>query len=220
MAVFQYCSPEDIQNEVRASIAFSNTTSPKLSTVNTWIEQASDKINHWSGRIWGVFQYIEYRDYDYEDFILLKRAPVIAISSIMYNTNPIGSEQGEAWETKEEDTHYTLYDEQGRVDLIKTRFNPIAGKKRFKITYLAGFTTTPGYITELCTKLVTDRLLSSLLNNRLDEGNDGGSISVGSISIVEPGAYGVSNYKRLQDDIKELKQQVTKESGVWRYGNK
>lgn len=220
MAVFQYCSKEDIENELRVSVALSSSTIPTNTTVEKWIEEASDKINMWSGRIWGIFQYTEYRDYNYEDFLLLKNAPVLSISSVRYNNNDLGSDSGEDWEAKSDGTHYTLYEEQGRIDIISTRFSPKAGKKRFKIVYLAGYPAIPGAISELCTKLVCDRVLSSLLNSRLEEGNDGGSIQVGSISIVEPGAYGVSNYKRLQEDIKDLKSSITKQSGVWRYGNK
>jgi hypothetical protein len=55
------------------------------------------------------------------------------------------------------------------------------------------------------------------LNANINEGNDGGSISVGSISITEPASYGVQNYRRLKDDIATLKKELTERTGVYRY---
>jgi hypothetical protein len=93
----------------------------------------------------------------------------------------------------------------------------LIGKKRFKIIYTAGAESTPKVVQKLCTKLVAERVLSSLIFDNVNTGNDGGSISVGSISIVEPASYGVSSYKQLKSDIDKLKEDITGGFGVYRY---
>ena len=215
-----YCTPEDVQVELRATSAFSSATTPTESTVKKWIIQASDSINSDSGRVWGPYQYTDYVDYDgTSEYITLRNSPVILANSVLYNTNSIGSASGEAYVLKTEDSDYSLYKDTGELYIIGSNFSPRAGNKRFKIIYTAGMSTIPGRVNELCAKMVTDRVLSSLLNQNVNDSNDGGSISVGSITIVEPGAYGVANYKRLREDIKELQNKITEGFGVYRYGN-
>jgi hypothetical protein len=67
--------------------------------------------------------------------------------------------------------------------------------------------------------MVAERVLNSLISQNVNETNDGGSISVGSISIVEPSSYGVNSYKQLKTDIEELKKSIYGTFGVYRYGS-
>ena len=46
-----------------------------------------------------------------------------------------------------------------------------------------------------------------------------GSVSVGSISIVEPASYGVNSYKTLRTEIDAMKEDLSKQFGVYRYTN-
>lgn len=66
--------------------------------------------------------------------------------------------------------------------------------------------------------MITHRVLSTLINNNINEGNDGGSISVGSINIVEPESYGVNSYKQLLADIEAGKSKLISGFGVFRKG--
>jgi hypothetical protein len=53
----------------------------------------------------------------------------------------------------------------------------------------------------------------------LKEKQSGKSISVGSISIVKPTDFGVASYKTLTSTIEDLKKEVIKGPGAFRYIN-
>jgi len=63
------------------------------------------------------------------------------------------------------------------------------------------------------------RILNTSIQKNVMTGNDGGSVSVGSISIVEPASYGVNSYRELSNDIKILKEDILKGFGVFRYNS-
>lgn len=217
MTDYEYTTPEMVQAELQSTTSFSASTVPKLDTVQQWIYETSDYINQMSGRTYSVNQYVDYLDYDGSTFLTPRHSPIVGITKLEYNTNPLG--QVASWSTLTADLDYALDEYPSQVILPFTSFRPVEGPKRFRITYLAGDIQTPYNITMLATKMVTDRVISSLLNQHINEGNDGGSISVGSISIVEPASYGVQNYKRLKDDIKGLQDDLLKNKfGVFRYG--
>jgi hypothetical protein len=158
-----------------------------------------------------------YIDYDSQSDILLRNTPVISITSLEYAQSEPGYSNYPNYKTLTENTYYVLYPEEGRIALIFNNFSPAVGKKRFRVIYTAGSSTVSPLIRKLCTKLVAERVLSSLIFSNVNEGNDGGSISVGSISIIEPASYGVASYKQLKTDIDKLWDSVTNGFGVYRY---
>lgn len=215
---FKYTTPEQVQAELRATTAFSSATNPSLETVEQWIHEESDNINHLVGKPVGLETYTELIDYNGEEVLLTKNAPIYEVTLFEYNQNPIGSSEGTDWVTKTEDSHFTVYDLTGELSILFNRFSPSVGRKRFRVTYKAGNVEIPFRIQKLCTMMVAHRVLSSLINSNVNEGNDGGSVSVGSISIVEPASYGVNSYNKLGVDIDALKKEVVAGFGVHRYG--
>lgn len=222
---FQYCTPESVQSELKATTAFSSDTTPSLNTVNTWIEQESAQINRDAGRTYGVTQYEQFIDYDGAELIQLKHAPIVSISSLLYSTAPYGNDNYTLsatlpnGETLTKDTHYGIYENQGEVLINFNRWTPQCGRRRMKITYIAGYTTIPLEVEKLCAKMVALRIMDTVVNDDLNTKKSGKSISVGSISIVKSSDIGVAQYDTIKQEIANLKADVTKTSGVYRYTN-
>ncbi len=215
--VSSYTTPQNVQSELRANNPFTTTTYPSLQDVQRWILDASAYIDSMSGSVAGELARTETIDYSGAEFINLKYSPIISVSSLLYNTNPLGSDLGEAFVTKTEGTDYFVYKEEGQILINFLKFTPTIGPRRLKVVYTSGYEEPPQLYQMLATKIVADRVISSLLNSNVNDGNDGGSISFGSNSIVEPSGMGVQNYQRLKNEIKELSEQLLKGTGVYRY---
>jgi len=213
----QYTTAEKVQYELQASSAFDATTVPSLSTVTDWIEEESAFIDSQTNTSFSQTTTTLTLDYNGEEVIPLKDSPLISVSQFLYDTNSFGNASGADWVAKTEDTHFSLYKERGEIVLMLTNFTPAEGRKRFKIEYVSGYASTPATIQMLATKKVALRVLNTLISGNVNSRNDGGSVSVGSISIVEPENYGVNSYKQLVTDIKDLEQQIARTDGIYRY---
>jgi len=215
---YTYTDATSVESELQTTTPFSGSTLPTLSQITSWIEEESAQINQDAGMYFGSTAYTTEIDYNGEETITLKNSPIITVDLFEYNANKLGSSLGTDYKTKTEDTDFTVYEDSGEIAILFDNFSsPQTGRKRFKIAYTAGYTTTPDMIKKLATKMVTLRVLNTLITKNVNEANDGGSISVGSISIVEPASYGVNSYKQLKLDIEELKSSITKGFGVYRY---
>jgi len=212
-----YTTAELVQYELQAASAFDTTTVPSLSTITTWIEEESAQIDNDAGVTFAQTTATVDLDYDYEEVLPMKGSPIITVNALTYNTNPIGSSSGTAYTTLADGSHYTIYEDRGEIVLLLTNFSPKAGRKRFKIDYTYGYAITPDVVQKLATKKVALRVLNTLIQKNVNERNDGGSVTVGSISIVEPTSYGVTSYKTLVNEIAELEKTITKDDGVHRY---
>ena len=212
-----YATASLVQAELRATTAFSESTNPSLATVTEWIGQTDDYIDSVTGQSWSSTNYVEYFDYEGVPELYPRHTPIVVINSLSYNT--VADGEAPIYASKTENTDYVV-DDIGRIRINLNKWSPVVGRKKgIKLDYDAGYSTVPARVQMLATKLVTERVLSSLLSSNVEERNAGGSISVGSINIVEPGDYGVGTYKQLKSDIKDLQEQVTN-SGfrVHRYG--
>lgn len=214
-----YTTPTLIEAEIRASANLSSTTVPSLSQVTSWIAETDAYIDHLSSNAYAQQTVAdEYVDYNWQSELILRKSPVISVSSLLYNTNTLGSSDGEGWLTKAEGTDYVINKPAGTLILPFTTFSPKPGIRRFKVTYVAGYSSTPPVVQMLATKMVAARIIDSLLSSNVNEGNDGGSISVGSISIVEPASYGVNTFKTIKSEIAQLQQDLVRNFSVYRYG--
>jgi hypothetical protein len=216
MTEYEYTDATLVQAELRATTSFSGSTVPTLSQVQQWIVEESDLINRMAGTVFGVTRYQEYYDYNGDDSIILRHSPVVSLQTVEYNTSALGAVP--SWVTKLSPTDFVLDDVRGELILPMTSFSPSEGKRRFRITYVAGFNPVPLNIQMLATKMVSLRVLNSLIYSNVNTSNDGGTVSVGSITITEPASYGVGSYKQLKTDIAELQSSLLKSNGVYRYG--
>ena len=212
-----YTTAINVQHELQAASEFASTTLPSLTTITGWIEEESALIDSQTNSAFSQLTTTITLDYNGEEVIPLKGSPIISVNSFLYNTNSIGSSEGEAWISKTEDVDFSVYKDRGEIYLITSNFSPNIGRKRLKIAYTYGYSSTPLQIQLLATKKVALRVLNTLINKNVNERNDGGSVSVGSISIVEPESYGINSYKQLIADIKDLESQISKTDGIYRY---
>jgi len=213
---YTYTTAAKVQDELRITTDFSATTNPTLDTVNSWINETSDEINQIAGRTYGETSYTETFDYNGEDILILSNAPILTVTSVLYSTAVLGTDEYSLSDTKTENTHYTVYDKEGEVEILSSNWKPSAGLKRIQVNYTAGYSTIPGPIQMLATKKVTKRVIDSLMSKDINEKKSGKSVSVGSISIVKPADYGVSQYKTLKEDISQLEQDIIGGTSLYR----
>jgi len=213
---YEYTTTGLVQAELNSSTAFSSDTYPSDSTVTTWIQEESAYINSLADTVFSTSTVAsEYVDYSGGDTIVLQYAPITTFTSLQYNVYKLGSTLGSSWVTKTEDTDYTVYEDVGMLRLLDS-FNPKTGLKRMSLAYTYGYTSVPEEVQKLASKLVARRVIEAGLFQNISERNDGGTVSVGSISIVEPTSYGVSTYKTLRQDIEYYKKVVVDNYKVFR----
>ena len=104
----------------------------------------------------------------------------------------------------------------GEIALLGSK--PYIGRKSVQVNYTAGYATLPPRVQKLATKKVARRIIDSLLEKDVNEKQSGKSVSVGSISIVKPADFGVSQYKELKSSIEELEQQILNGTTAYRIG--
>jgi hypothetical protein len=214
----EYTTPALVQAEIRG-VPFTASTVPSIQNINNWIEEESAEIALSYGFDFTENAIETYLDYDHEEFLTLKVSPVISVSSVLYATSDISStDYNDSWVLKEEGKDYIIYNNEGTIYPLFNNWQPKDGYKRIKVIYTAGYAEIPPQIRKLCTKKVALRTLMSLINQNVNEANDGGSISVGSISIVEPAGISVNTIKELKNDVRELENKIANKSfGIYRY---
>ena len=105
----------------------------------------------------------------------------------------------------------------GEIEILSSNFTHVSGKKRFQITYRAGYSTVPSYVQMVATKLVVKRVIDTVLQKDTNEKQSGKSIGVGSINIVKPADFGVKQYSALTSDIEMLKKELLQSNLIYRY---
>lgn len=211
-----YTTATLVEAELRATNTFGTDTNPSLDSVNTWIDQTTNIINDKSQMVFESTTATDLFDYNGND-LFVRKTPVLSITSLKYNSAADGETKD--WSTRVEDKDFVTYNDEGRIKVVNSNFKPKSGSKNIEVVYQHGYASVPSRVQELATKMVTQRVIETLLNDNVNSRNDGGSISVGSINIVEPGNYGVSTFKQLKSDVVSLMSEVThSDFKVYRYG--
>lgn len=212
-----YITASAVQSELQSTVEFGANTVPSLTTVTEWIEEESSALDDDLGMSYESTSNTVLLDYKGEDILTMKNSPIISVDKFEYCPVSVSTRTTSDWEEKTEDTDFTVYNDRGEIVILTKRFNPKIGMKRFRIVYTSGYSSTPAKISRYIKKAVALRVLNTLISRNVNERNDGGSVSVGSISIVEPDSYGVNSYKQLKEDVSELYKDLVKSSGVHRY---
>lgn len=213
-----YTTTTKIEAELRAPSAFSVNTIPSLVQVTEWITETTDYIDSLTGTSFASTSRTEFHNYNPSDEnVYLTHTPLISVTDIAYNVSPMGVTPSYVGRVVDED--YVVYENEGRVFINLSRWQPNhSHPKAIRVNYTSGYSTVPGRVAMLATKLVAKRVLDSLIMNNVNERNAGGSISVGSINIVEPNDYGIGSYSKLGTDIKDLTSQILyQDFRVYRY---
>lgn len=215
--VYSYTTAALVQAELQSSTAFSSATLPALADVTNWINEESAYVNSIANLVFGSTAYDQYIDYEGETIIPLDNTPIISVTAVLYNSSYLGqTNYATSWTTLTSEVDYTVYADRSYIQLLMNTIRPTAGIKKFRIQYTAGYATIPLDVQKLVTKLVALRVLDTLLQKNVNERNDGGSVSVGSISIIEPASYGVGSLKKIKSDIELLKTELVKGTKVIR----
>jgi len=211
-----YTTPSRVQKELRSEIVFPHDTNPSLDTVNQWISEYDDYVDSRLGFSYSLLSKTEYHSVDSNKMLFLKNS---GVNSLVLSHNTSYEGEAPVFVTKDLYSDYTVDEELGIVYLSRN-FNPRLNiNHNLRTIYNTGSTIIPPRITMLATKLVADRVLTTLFNSNLESRNAGGSISVGSINIVEPADYGVGTWRELKRDIKDLTNELTNQPfKVHRYG--
>lgn len=191
-----YVTVEDVSNELNG-LTIDSTTTPSESTVDTWIEQESEMLDKETGRYWGVNESSnEYLDYDGSGYIRLNKAPVVDISKIEYES----SENVWTELTSGKYNDYIIYKDEGELRLYNNSVK--AGYQNIRVTYTYGYTTTPRTVVAIVSKRVALRVIGAVINSQSSE--EGGSITVGAISISDPSSVSLQRVQSLKNDIQSM----------------
>lgn len=216
---YEYTTPELVASEVRATAPFDGSTIPTLDEVTNWIQEESDDINQIAGYVIGEETYSDVINYDGCEIITLKNSPVITVTQVLYSTSQLGKDDYSLTNVAVANTDYAVTEEKGLIHVLPYHTKFKEGLKMMQVDYTAGFADTPDYIQKLATKKVALRILDQLLAGDTTDGNVGGSVSVGSISIVEPEEFGTKRYSTLQNTVMKEEEKLGQGSGVYRYVN-
>ncbi len=213
-----YTTAALVEAELSSAASFSTSSVPTLAQLTTWISETDAMIDQLSANVYAQSTYVEEINYEGEDRIMLKHAPIISVTSVQYSPYALGSTEYPSYVTKVADTDYSVFLQKGYLEVLPS-WSPRCGSKQIKVTYVAGYATTPPVVQMLSTKMVAKRVIDSVMNKDLKEKQSGKSISVGSISIVKPTDFGVASYKSLSTNIDELKQELIKGPSAFRFIN-
>ena len=193
---------EDLVSAELGGFTLSSSSTPSSDDIAIWIGQAKAEIDSRSGETFepiGVTQ--ELYDWNHDDNILrLKNSNVLSITTFEYNDQNAG--ETPSWTSKTEDTDFYLQGDYGEVEFITSNFSPIAGKRRFRVTYTHGQTSVPKDVQMLATKIVAKRVIDSVISSQASVA--GGAVSVGTISVDDASNFSPTVSKQLKAEIDSL----------------
>lgn len=179
-------------------VTISGTTTPSDDTVDTWIAESESEINTRTGKVWeSVTVSNEIVDYDGSNYLRFPSAPLVSVTSIEYNANPNG--EAADW-TEIASSTYITYLADGEVKFVTDL--PPAGLQRIRLNYVKGYSSVPAHIQRLATLMVAKRFISSVVQG--DAKEQGGSVTVGNISIGDPTGFGGSQIRDIDNEIESI----------------
>jgi hypothetical protein len=132
--------------------------------VESLIDAAEAKVEGFTGRPSGFYKVNgltvtdEYHDHDGGDTLRVNHPPILSVSSLARNT--AGLTQAPVWDALTEgpglNTHYLLYNEEGKIYFYSN--TPGDGKKKIKLTYVAGYSAVPDAVKQVVKYLVAEAL--------------------------------------------------------------
>jgi hypothetical protein len=195
-----------VSNELNG-LEIGTTTFPSINVVKNWIEDADAEINLRTGKVWSsTLATSSYVDYDGSGYLRLPYAPVINVSSLQYENQGLGADS-ENWTalTEGRTNDYILYVMDGEIQFLGSSLPP-KGQQNICITYAYGYANTPVYITRLATLLVAKRCIMATINSSAQ--GEGGSVTVGNISITDPSQFSVNYIRSMNQEIDDIYERI------------
>lgn len=192
----------NVSNELNGMTLDASST-PTSTVVSGWITEAANEIELATGRLFSTTTFSSsYFDYDGSGKIILPYKPVNSITELKYEKNGLGA-TSESWTelTEGRTNDFILYTDEGWIDFFgNTR--PTYGRQNVCISGNYGETTVPSIITKAASKMVAMRVIGGVVNSQSKD--EGGTVSVGTITVTDPSTFGLDNRRQLQDDINNL----------------
>jgi hypothetical protein len=197
-------------------LAISSSSTPDEDTVQAWIKQAQAEIEAKTGKVWEATSFSStVLDSDGGHYLKLPWAPVISISSLQYEENGLGSDS-ESWVslTQGRTGDYVLYVNDGEIEFTGKSQKPTKGYQNVMVSGVYGYSEVPVKIQRLATAMVAKRVIDATINSSAQE--EGGSVTVGNISITDPTVFSVSHSKSMGMEIREMFDELAGSSYVYR----
>lgn len=209
----QYTTVADVAAKLNG-VSITASTTPTTSTVTGWIEEASNELELRTGKIWtSTTASSVLLDYDGSGYLRLPNAPVISIGSLEYNKTGLGGTTDD-WTTLTEgyNEDFIIYGD-GEIKFYGNS-TPLVGNKRIRITYTYGYATTPLWIKKVVTSMTARSFISSVVQG--DAKEQGGSVTVGNISITDPSTFSSTFLSQLDTEIDTTLDKNINQSHVYR----
>ena len=184
-------------------VTINSTTVPSSTVVDNWIDEVTSEIDIRTGKVWTTsLESSTVVDYDGSGFIRLPKAPVLSITELKYATTGLGA-SSVSWSTltSGRTNDYILHVLDGEIELTGKTAVP-KGTQNITCTYTAGYTTTPPYITRLATLMAAKRFVQTVVQASAKE--EGGSVTVGNISITDPTQFGANQVRNMDTEIDDI----------------
>lgn len=183
---------------------------PNSTTVDNWITESDSEIDVRTGKSWSsVVVADEVVDYDGSLYVRFPSAPLLSITSIEYNENAL--DETPSWVTIDSGD-YIVYLEDGEIKFVAN--SPSAGLQSLRLNYIKGYTTVPAYVQRLSTLMSAKRFIQSVVF--ADSKEQGGSVTVGNISISDPTNFGSSQIRDIDNEIESIMGSRINSSHVYR----
>lgn len=175
---------------------------PSSDDITGWITEAEAEIDSRTGMSYSQSAFTD-KIYDWEgnDNILRFPFEMVSVSSLSYNKEAAG--ETPVWTVKTIDEDFFVYGDSGEVEFNLRKFSPLAGRKRFKVTGLQGKSEVPVIIQRLCTLMVANRTVETIVQNQAFA-NSGGDVQVGTIKVGNPSSFSVSAVKSAKAEIDDI----------------
>lgn len=132
--------------DVKESLGISSGDVSKDNLIIRKINQASLQIANYCDRVFAVADYTEEINGTYTDEIVLKQRPVNSITSLEFRGSAVNTDNWIATNSS-----YYFYDANSGI--LRLLFNAKGRWNRWRVTYNAGYTTTPADLSEACATL-------------------------------------------------------------------
>lgn len=197
-----YATYIDVSNELNG-LTINASTTPSSTLVESWISEGDSWIDLTTGKVWSSTTATStYLDYDGSGTLRLPLSPVVSVTSILFESDGLGS-ASTTWTalTEGRTNDFILYKDEGEIKFFGNNY-PTAGYQNICVTYVYGYNTTPSYIKRLSTLMATKRVIGATLNGMAQE--EGGSVTVGNISITDPTNFSVDYVTKINNEIEGI----------------
>ena len=200
----QYTSVENVSNELNG-LTIDSSSTPSSSVVSGWIDEAAAEIEMTTGMLWtSATASSETHDYDGSGILRLYNHPVISVSEVLADSTGVNA-TATGWYSLSEGRlstqDFLLYKDEGELVFHGIQ-KPQAGYQNIMVSYIYGFATVPTKITRIATLLTARRVIETIQSASAT--NEGGTVSVGTISVSDPSTFGNSRLSQIDNELKSL----------------